>query len=65
MLGVQGAAAELIHSVPIQQVAQILVIPNLDLLDLVRGAETVEEWRKGTRPLIAERWATAPRSMTS
>ena len=47
MLGVQGAAAELIDSVPIQQVAQILVIPNLDLLDLVRGAEAVEEMEEG------------------
>ncbi|CCX37220.1 putative uncharacterized protein [Clostridium sp. CAG:1013] len=43
MLGVQSVAAESVHSVPIQQVAQIVVIPHLDLLDLMGGAETVEE----------------------
>ena len=43
VLGVQGAAAELVDSVPIQQVAQVLVIPDLDLLDLVGGAEAIEE----------------------
>ena len=65
MLGVQGAAAELIHSVPIQQVAQILVIPNLDLLDLVRGAEAVEEMEEGYTALDRGEMGYSARSMTS
>ena len=43
MLGVQGAAAERIHSIPIQHLSQIVIVPHLDLLDLMRGAETIEE----------------------
>ena len=43
VLGVQGMAAELVHSVPIQHIAQVVIVPDLDLLYLVGGAEAVEE----------------------
>ena len=43
MLGVQGVAAELSHSVHIAHVLQVLVVPNGDLLDLVAGTEAVKE----------------------
>ena len=43
MLGVQGVTAELGHSVHIAHILQVLIVPNGDLLDLVAGAEAVEE----------------------
>ena len=43
MLGVDGAFAERLDRVPIDHLGKILVVPRLDLLDLVRGTETVEE----------------------
>ena len=64
-LGVEGALAEGLHGVHVHHVGQILVVPDGDLLDLVGGTEAVEEVHERTRPLMAARWATAPRSMTS
>ena len=43
MLRVHGAAAELLHGVPVEHLAEILVIPHVDLLDLMGGTEAVEE----------------------
>ena len=43
MLRVQRAAAERGHGVFIEHIVQILVIPHRNLLNLVRGAEAVEE----------------------
>ena len=43
MLRVQGTAAERINRIPIEHVGQILVIPYFNLLNLVGGAEAVEE----------------------
>ena len=43
MLGVEGVLAERLDSVHVAHVGEILVIPHGDLLDLVGGAETVEE----------------------
>ena len=46
MLWIQSAAAELVHSLPIQHIGQILIIPLLDLLYFVRGTEAVEEMQE-------------------
>ena len=43
MLGVESALAERLDGIPVEHVGQIIVIPDGDLLDLVRGAEAVEE----------------------
>ena len=43
MVGVQCASAELIDCIHIDHVSQILVIPDSNLLDLVRSTESVEE----------------------
>ena len=43
MLGVQGVFAESGNSVHIDHVGEILVVPDRDLLDLVRGTETVKK----------------------
>ena len=42
-LRIEGALAECLDSIHIAHISQIVVVPDLDLLDLVRGAETVEE----------------------
>ena len=42
-LGVERALAERMHSVHVAHFLEVFVVPNLDLLDLVRGAETVKE----------------------
>ena len=47
MLGVQGVAAELGHGVHVAHILQVLVVPDSDLLDLVGGAEAVEEVDEG------------------
>ena len=47
MLRVQRPLAERLHSVHIEHACQLLVRPALDLLDLVRGAETVKEVQEG------------------
>ena len=51
MLRVQGVAAELGHGVHIAHVLQILIVPDSDLLDLVAGAEAVEEVDEGNLAL--------------
>ncbi len=43
MLRVQRAAAELVHGVPVEHVAEVFIIPDGDFLDFVRSAESVEE----------------------
>ena len=43
MLGVQRTGAERLDGVHVHHVLQVVVIPDLDLLDLVGGAEAVEE----------------------
>ena len=43
MVGIQSACAELVHCVHINHLFQIVVIPGLDLLDLVGSSEAVEE----------------------
>ena len=47
MLRVQGVSTELLHGVHVAHILQILVIPHGDLLDLVAGAEAVEEVDEG------------------
>ncbi len=47
MFGVHGADAEVLHVVPGHQLGQGLVVADLDLLDLVGGAEAVEEVQEG------------------
>ena len=47
MVGVQGAGTESGHSVHVNHVSQVSIIPNGQLLDLVRGTETVEEVQEG------------------
>ena len=43
MLRIQGIAAERVDSVHIHHILQILIIPGLDLLNLMGGTESVEE----------------------
>jgi len=47
MLRIQRVFAETIHRIPIHHVFQIVVIPHFDLLDLVRGTETIKEVDEG------------------
>ena len=51
MLGIQGVLTELLHGVHVAHILQILVIPHGDLLDLVAGAEAVEEVDEGNLAL--------------
>jgi len=46
-LGVQRVLAECVHSIHIGHFLQILVVPDSDLLDLVRGTEAIEEVDEG------------------
>ena len=43
MIRIQSLVTELLNLVQIDHILQIIVIPNLNLLNLVRGAEAVEE----------------------
>ncbi len=43
MLGVEGALAERLYGVHVNHVLEILIVPYLDLLKLVGGAEAVKE----------------------
>ena len=43
MLRIEGTLTERFNSVHVAHFLQVLVVPNLDLLDLVGGAEAVEE----------------------
>ena len=42
-LGVESALAERVDSVHVGHFLEILIVPDLDLLDLVRGSEAVKE----------------------
>ena len=46
VLGVQGVAAEVADGVPVQHLAQVLIVPGLNLLDLMGGTEAVEEMQE-------------------
>ena len=50
-LRIQGVLAERLDSVHVAHLLQVLVIPHGDLLDLVRGTETVEEVDEGNAAL--------------
>ena len=43
MLGIQRAGAEIGNSIPVDHILEVFKLPDVDLLDLVRGAEAVEE----------------------
>ena len=51
VLGVERPVAELLQLLPVHKPAQILIIQHVDLLDLVAGAEAVEEVLYGDVPL--------------
>ena len=51
MLGVQRVGAERLHGVHVHHFLQVVVIPDSDLLDLVGGAEAVEEVDEGDASL--------------
>ena len=43
MVRIQGVAAEPVHSIPVQNLAQLIIRNNLNLLDFVGSTETVKE----------------------
>ena len=47
MLRAQGVSLEPLNSVPVQHLAQVLIVQDLNLLNLVGGPETVEEVLEG------------------
>ena len=47
MLSAQRVILESLNGVPIQHLAQVLIVQHLDLLDLVRGPEAIEEMLEG------------------
>ena len=51
VLGVQSALAEVLHSLHIHHLSQVLIVPEGDLLDLVGGTEAVEEVDEGNAAL--------------
>ena len=51
MLGVQGAGAELLDGLHVAHRSEVLVIPDGDLLNLVRGTEAVKEVQEGDAAL--------------
>ncbi len=51
MLRAQGVILKLLNGVPIQHLAKILIVQDLDLLDLVGGPEAVEEMLERHRAL--------------
>ena len=51
VLSAQSVVFELLHRVPIQHGAQVLVVQHLDLLQLVGGAEAVKEMLEGDTAL--------------
>ena len=51
MLGVQRAVAELFQLIPVEHLAEVLIVEHVDLLDLVGGAEAVEEVLHGDMAL--------------
>ncbi len=46
VLRVQGPVAEFLHGIHVNELAQIVVVQHLDLLDLMRGTEAVEEMQE-------------------
>ena len=51
MLRVQSVAAEGCDGVPVDELCEHVVVPDFDLLDLVRSTETVEEMHEGDTAL--------------
>ena len=51
VLGVQGALTEGLDGIHVDHVGQVLVVPDLDLLQLMAGAEAVEEVQEGNSAL--------------
>ena len=51
MLGIDGAGTECSDGILVHHLLQILVVPGLDLLDLVGGTEAVEEVQNGNAAL--------------
>ena len=51
MLGVESALSERLNSVHVAHLLEVLVVPDLDLLYLVRGTEAVEEVDEGNASL--------------
>ena len=47
VFGVQSSGAELLHRVHVHHFLQVFIVPLLHFLDLVRGAETIEEMQEG------------------
>ena len=47
MFGGQSVISELLNSFPVQQLAQVFVVQNFDLLQLVRSAEAIKEVLEG------------------
>ena len=46
MVGIQGMLAESGDRVPVSHLSQVVIIPGFDLLNLVRGTETIKEINK-------------------
>ena len=46
VLRIQGTVAELLYSIHVDEFAEVIVVQHLDLLDLVRSTETVEEMQE-------------------
>ena len=51
VIGIERACAELLDGIPIDHILEILKLPDVDLLDLVRGAEAVKEVKYGNSAL--------------
>lgn len=47
MLRAQGVVLESLNGVPVQHLAQVLIVQHLDLLNLVGGPEAIEEMLEG------------------
>ena len=43
VLRIQSVSSELVYGIPVEHLAEILVVPYFDLLNLMRGTEAVEE----------------------
>ncbi len=47
VIGVERTGLECVYSIPVDHIAEILIVPGLDLLVLMRGAETIKEMEHG------------------
>ena len=65
MLGVERALAEGLDLVPRHEFLHLVILDAVDLLDLVGGAEAVEEVQEGTEAFSADTWATSAMSIAS